>query len=355
MTTREFYKLVVADTREEIGGMAKSVMFEVPESLITIFNWQPGQHLTLRFTIDGEDLRRSYSISSSPVTGDPLRITVKRVKGGVVSNHINETVKAGDVIDVMPPFGGFCLDTGATKRRTHYFFGAGSGITPLHAMLHSVMIAEPYSVAHLAYGNLNADSILLKDSFDALLQQYPERLSVHHILSAPSMWSGFSYWRKGIVDEAAIAAMIAENPPYAQDAQYYICGPGGMNRAVKSTLMSMDVPTDRIHMESYGGAVELDESIEGVAATAAITLGGMDHTISIAKGQTVLEAARASGLTPPFSCQSGVCGACRAKLMNGDVHMRARIALEDDDIKKGAVLTCQAVATSPEIALDYDI
>ncbi|MBM84429.1 ferredoxin--NADP reductase [Sulfitobacter sp. KE29] len=351
---RDFHKITVSDTREEIGGMAKSVMFEVPEPLAATFKWRAGQHLTLRFTIGGEDVRRSYSISSSPVSGNPLRITVKRVNGGVVSNHINDTVKAGDVIDVMPPFGGFCLDTGATKRRTHYFFGAGSGITPLHAMLHSVMVAEPHSVAHLAYGNANADSILLNDSFEALLQQHPGRLSVHHVLSAPSMWSGFSYWRKGIVDKAAIAALIKENPPYAQDAQYYICGPGGMNKDVKAALMSMDVPASRIHMESYGGAVDLDNSIKGIAATATIKMGGTDHAVRIAEGQTVLDAVRASGLKPSFSCQSGVCGACRAQLTSGEVHMRARMALEDDDIRKGAVLTCQSVAASAKITIDYD-
>lgn len=352
---RNFHKLAVSDTREEIGGMAKSVMFEVPESLAATFKWRAGQHLTLRFTIGGEEVRRSYSISSSPVSGDPLRITVKRVKGGLVSNHINDTVKAGEVIGIMPPFGGFCLDTGATERRTHYFFGAGSGITPLYAMLHSVMVAEPHSVVHLAYGNANADSILLNDSFETLLQQHPDRLSVHHVLSAPSMWSGFSYWRKGIIDKAAIAALITENPPYAQDAQYYICGPGGMNKAVKAALMSLDVPADRIHMESYGGVVDLDDSVRGMAATATVKLGGTNHSVSIAAGQTILEAVRASDLTPPFSCQSGVCGACRARLLKGDVHMRVRMALEDDDIKKGAILTCQSVATSTEIALNYDI
>lgn len=352
--TRDFHKLVVSDTRDEIGGLAKSVMLEVPDSLSTVFKWRAGQHLTLRFVIDGEEVRRAYSISSSPVSGDPLRITVKRVKGGLVSNHINDTIQTGAVIDVMPPFGGFCLDTAATERRTHYFFGAGSGITPLHAMLQSVMIAEPHSVAHLAYGNMNADSILLRESFDALLERHTERLSVHHILSAPSIWSGFSYWRKGIVDKAAIEAMISENPPYAQNAQYYICGPGGMNNAVKTALMSLDVPTNRIHMESYGGAVDLDDSVNGIAAMATVKLNGTNHAVSIAQGQTVLEAVRASGLKPPFSCQSGVCGACRAQVSDGNVHMRSRMALEDEDIEKGAILTCQSVATSREIALSFD-
>ena len=155
MSARDFHKLTVLDTREEIGGMAKTVTFDVPAQLRELFSWRAGQHLSFRFEVNGEMLRRSYSISSSPFTGDPLRITVKRVKAGRASNFINDAVKAGDVIDVMPPFGGFCLDPGATARRTHYFFGAGSGITPLYSMLASVMTADPHSFAHLAYGNNN--------------------------------------------------------------------------------------------------------------------------------------------------------------------------------------------------------
>ncbi|MCL6283549.1 2Fe-2S iron-sulfur cluster-binding protein [Ruegeria sp. 2012CJ41-6] len=354
MTPRDFHPLTVLDTRNEIGGMAKTVMFDVPDALRNTFAWRAGQHLSFRFSVNGEEQRRSYSISSSPFSGDPLRITVKRVGGGVISNHINDNVQKGDVIDVMPPFGGFCLDPGATARRTHYFFGAGSGITPLFAMLSSVMAAEPNSFAHLAYGNTNEKSILLQDELSAIRGMNPDRLTIHHIFSKPGFWSSADYWRKGIIDKPAIEALIAENPPYAQDAQYYICGPGGMNLAVKTALISLDVPATRIHMESYGGVAELDSSVEGMAATAEITLGGSQHSINVAKGKTVLEAVKSAGLKPPFSCQSGVCGACRAKLTKGEIHMRARMALEDADIENGAILTCQSLPISRTLSLSYD-
>ena len=163
------------------------------------------------------------------------------------------------------------------------------------------MSAEPNSFAHLAYGNNNAGSILLEEELTALSAAHPDRMSVHHIFSNPGWFSGAAFWRKGFVDKEAIEALIAENPPYAQDAQYYICGPGGMNQAVKAALMSLDVPASRIHMESYGGAAELDTSVEGVAAKAAVTLGGTTHSVHIAKGQTVLEAVKQSGLRPPSS------------------------------------------------------
>ena len=352
--SREFHRLRVAETREEIGGAAKSVMFEVPTELAEIFRWRAGQHLTLRLQLDGEEQRRSYTISSSPHTGSPLRITVKRVKDGLVSNHINDHVSTGTEIDVMPPFGSFCLDPGDKERRTHYFFGAGSGITPLFSMIGSVLAAEPHSVAHLVYGNRNEKSIIFKDDLAALQESHPERLTVSHVLSSPGLLTWFTPWRSGKIDKEAVGAQIDENPPYAQDAQYYICGPGGMNGALKEILRSYDVPDERIHMESFGGAQVEDLSITGVDSAATVVLSGETHLLELREGQTILDAANKAELNPPYSCQSGICGACRARLIKGSVHMRSRPALEDHEIEKGAILTCQAVATSPEIELTFD-
>lgn len=345
----EYTPLTVLETREEIGGLAKTVVFDAPD-----WDWTAGQHLPIRLVINGEEVRRSYSISVSPDTEDGLRISVKRVKDGLVSNFINDTIKAGDLIEAAAPNGTFTLAPSDTKRRTHYFFGAGSGITPLYAMLTSVMAAEPNSFAHLAYGNHNENSILLEDELNAVWQENPDRMSIHNVFTKPGWWSSAEYWRKGYIDGAAIEALIAENPPYAQDAQYYVCGPGGMNEAVKAALMSLDVPAERIHMESYGGSAELDTSVEGMAATAQVTLNGQTQNVAIAKGQTVLEAVKAAGLKPPFSCQSGVCGSCKAKLTKGEIHMRARMALEDKDIDGGAILSCQSLAAMEAIELTYD-
>jgi len=351
--SQDFHQLRVLETRPETD-QATSVHFDVPQDLRDTFAWEAGQHITVRFDIGGEDVRRSYSISQSPAVGEPLRITVKRVKKGLVSNHINDTIKAGDTIDVMPPFGGFCLkpDTGA--RRTHYFFGAGSGITPPFAMIRSVLEAEPQSVAYLIYGNAKADSIIFHARFEELKAQHGDRLSIYHVLSSPSIWSSIDYWRRGIIDAEAVQAFINDHPPYAQNTQYYICGPGGMNGTVKAALMGLDVPASRIHMESYGGDVEQDTSFAGVAANAKVTLDGQTLSVPISAGQTVLDAVRAAGGTPSFSCQSGVCGACRARLKGGEVHMRARMALEDGEIARGAILTCQSVAKTPELTLTYE-
>lgn len=349
----QFHSLSVLHTEDHIGGFAKSVYFEVPERLKDIFRWRAGQHLSLRFKLNDVEVRRSYSISSSPLSGDPMRITVKRITGGLVSNHINDHIKSESNVDVMPPFGSFCLDADKNHRRTHYFFGAGSGITPLYSMLHSVISSEPHSVVHLLYGNKNEKKILFKEQLASLREINPQRISVSHVLSSPPLLSSDGYWRKGKIDGAAIESFINEYPPYAQNTQYYICGPGGMNQAVESALKNLDVPGNRIHTENYGSAIEIDNSITGMAATALVTLNGESHKVAIKENQTILEAVRQSGLTPPFSCESGVCGACRATCEEGSVHMRASMALEDAEIKQGAIVTCQSLAVSDKLKIRY--
>ena len=348
----EFHRLRVLETSAETKD-ATSVIFEMPTALRELFRWRAGQHITLRFVMDGNEVRRSYSISDTPVEGGPLRITVKRIEGGLVSNHINERVSAGDVVDVMPPFGGSCFDPAPRARRTHYFFGAGSGITPLYAMIRSVLAAEPYSVARLAYGNASADTVIFRDALAWLEDSSDGRLTVRHALSSPSWLSSFKYWRRGRIDDASIAEFIEEHPPYAQDAQYYICGPGGMNGAVRAALLGMDVPSARIHTESYGAVTPPDDSVAGGAAGASVRLNGQTLSVAVDEGQTVLNAVRAAGGTPAYSCESGVCGACRARLREGSVHLRTRIALTEAEIARGVILTCQALPTSSRLVVEY--
>ena len=350
----DFYPLRVLETKSEIGGQAKSVLFEIPDHLKEVFAWRAGQHLSFRFNIKGAEERRSYSISSSPMSGDPLRITVKRVQGGLVSNYINDNVKKGDTLDVMPPFGSFCLDATNKFRRTHYFFGAGSGITPLYSMIHSILQAEPDSAAYLLFGNKDEENILFNESFSKLKQEHPTRLVVNHVLSQHKDSSTFTPWRKGTVDKEAIRAFINENPPYAQDTQYYVCGPGSMNTAVTTALMGLDVPRNRIHKESYGGVSAEDDGVEGCSAAAQVTLNGKIETVLVVKGETLLNAMRKTELTPPFSCQSGACGACRATLYSGEIHMQAHMALDEEEIDRGAILTCQSIPLSEKLTIKFD-
>lgn len=349
--SRQFHTLTIAAIQPEIAGAATSVTFDVPPELADTFCWQAGQHLTLRLMVNGEEQRRSYTISNP--SDAPLRITVKRVIDGLVSNHIGDALNVGQKIEVMPPFGRFALPPEALARRTHFFFGAGSGITPLYAMIHTVLSHEPHSVAHLIYGNTAADKILFTDDLEALVTAFPDRFTTRHVLSSPSMLSWFTPWRKGRVDAKVIKAALIETPPVAQDVQYWICGPGGMNTDVKSALMALDVPANRIHMESFGGTTEQDTSVKGRAATAQVTLNGATHELYVAEGQNLLEAMQLAGISPPFSCQSGVCGACTATLTKGTVHMRSRVALEDCEVAEGEILTCQSIATNEQLVVKF--
>ncbi|WP_271952829.1 ferredoxin--NADP reductase [Ruegeria faecimaris] len=348
----DFFSLKISEIRPEINGKATSVTFDLPTSLAETFCWQAGQHVTLRFHLNEKEQRRSYTISNPP--GALLRITVKRVAGGLVSNHIRDHLKPGDTVDVMPPFGQFSLTPDPLKRRTHYFFGAGSGITPLFAMINSVLEKEPHSVAHLIYGNADGESIIFGEELDILKTDHVVRFTLRHVLSAPSLWSWSSSWRKGRVDADAIKAAVKETPPVAQDVHYWICGPGAMNADVSNALMALDVPASRIHMESFGGATVTASSVTGIAANAQVELGGATHEVPVAVDQTLLNAILSAGLTPPFSCQSGVCGACKARLTKGQVHMHARMALEDSDVTRGDILTCQSIATSDKLSISFD-
>ncbi|SDX72719.1 ring-1,2-phenylacetyl-CoA epoxidase subunit PaaE [Ruegeria halocynthiae] len=349
---RNFHALTVSEIRKDIDGAATNIMFDVPPALKDLFEWTSGQHLTIRLRINGEEHRRSYTISNPP--GSALRITLKRVKGGIVSNHIGDTLSAGDTVDIMPPFGQFTLIPGKLNRRTHYFYGAGSGITPLYAMIRSVLTEEPHSSAHLVFGNTDANSIMLRDEIEQMQAQYPQRFSVRHVLSRPALLSWFLPWRTGRLNAEAIQVSISETPPVAQDTQYWICGPGKMNSDVRSALLDLDVPDQRIHMESFGGDTESDMSVSGVEAEARIELNGATFDVPVRAGETILDAARSAGLNPPFSCQSGVCGACVALLQQGTVHMRNRMALEDDDISKGLILSCQSIATQDKISVRFE-
>ena len=349
---RTFHKLTVASLRKEIGGEATSVTLSVPPELGTTFHWHAGQHLPLRFMIGGKEHRRCYTISNPPAAS--LRITVKRVKGGAVSNYIAKSLEEGSTVEAMPPSGRFTLQGDPLARRTHYFFGAGSGITPLFAMIHQVLEHEPHSVAHLIFGNKSTDSILFRQELDTLAEAHPDRLTLRHVLSSPSVWSWFSPWRTGRITPEAISAIFAETPPVAQNVQYWICGPGAMNTAVRDALTGLDVPANRIHMESFGGSAKnTGHSIKGVAATASVTIDGVQRDIQMAEEQTLLEAALASGLNPPYSCQSGVCGACKAKITGGKIRMRAQMALDESEIEQGSILTCQSVAETQRLTVEF--
>ncbi len=337
------------------------VSFDVSQDLYETFDYKPGQYLTLRFNVKGEEVRRSYSLCSSPMLEEPLRIGVKRVKDGLVSNHINDQLKVGDTVNVMPPDGRFFVDIAKENYKTYYLFAAGSGITPILSILKSVLYTEEHSFVHMLFGNRNEESIMFKEELKKLQKAYPDRLLLKHTLSRPkSEWSDL--WtskkekrhRKGRVDAACVKWFINEFPPYAQNAEYYICGPGTMIENTKKALQENDVPDNRIFTESFGTATTDDGSKGFDNARLVASLDGEIVKATIPEGKTLLRTLIEAGKEPPYSCEGGVCATCICKLKKGKVHMKNNLALDDKEVSQGYILSCQSVPLTPEVEIAYE-
>lgn len=353
----KFHKLKVLEVKKETNDSV-SVSFDVPYELYETFNFKAGQYITLKFVINGEEARRSYSLCSSPVLEEPLKVGVKRVKKGLVSNHINDNLKSGDIVEVMVPDGRFFADVQKENYKTYYLFAAGSGITPILSILRTVLLTEEKSYVNMIYGNRNQETIMFKEELEALKKEFPERLALVYTLSKPksSFWSSKNKMdhRKGRVDKAAIEWFINEFPPYAQNAEYFICGPGNMIENTQKVLQNMDVPDTRIFIESFGGGIseETTEGIDNAHLTA--SLDGEEINIHIPKGKTILRAMLDNNYDPPYSCEGGVCSSCMCKLNKGEVFMKKNLALSDADVKEGYILSCQSVPLTEEIAIVFE-
>ncbi|OSY87433.1 hypothetical protein WH52_11170 [Tenacibaculum holothuriorum] len=356
----KFHSLKVLEVKEETAN-AKSVAFDVPYELYEAYNYKPGQYLTLKFNLNGEEVRRSYSLCSSPVIEEPLKVGVKRVKGGLVSNHINDNIKPGDIVEVMQPDGRFFADVKEDNYKTYYLFAAGSGITPILSILRTVLYTEERSYVHMIYGNSNQETVMFKEELDKLQEEFPERLILVYTLSRPkSSWSDLwksssdKEFRKGRVDEEAVKWFINEYPPYAQNVEYYICGPGSMIENTKKTLQNIDVPNERIFIESFGGGASKDttEAIANAKLTA--KLHGETITTTIPQGKTILRTLITEGKEPPYSCEGGVCSTCLCKVTKGKVHMKNNLALEEKEVAKGYALSCQSIPLTEEVEVVYE-
>lgn len=356
----KFHSLKVLEVKEETAN-AKSVAFDVPLDLYEAYNYKPGQYLTLKFNLNGEEVRRSYSLCSSPVIEEPLKVGVKRVKGGLVSNHINDNIKPGDIVEVMQPDGRFFANVKEDNYKTYYLFAAGSGITPILSILRTVLYTEERSYVHMIYGNSNQETVMFKDQLDKLQEEFPERLILVHTLSRPkSSWSDLwksssdKEFRKGRVDEEAVKWFINQYPPYAQNVEYYICGPGSMIENTQKTLQSIDVPNERIFIESFGGGTSKDTTEAVANAKLTAKLHGETIATIIPQGKTILRTLISEGKEPPYSCEGGVCSTCLCKVTKGRVHMKNNLALEEKEVAKGYALSCQSIPLTEEVEVIYE-
>ncbi|BEP63189.1 phenylacetate-CoA oxygenase/reductase subunit PaaK [Variovorax sp. V213] len=352
-------KAVEPDTPEAVV-----VSFEVPPELREVFGFTQGQYLTLRRDIDGQDLRRSYSICAGLDDGE-LRVGVRKVRDGVFSNWINAHLRPGDTVQVMAPQGRFFVPIEPAAARHHVGIAGGSGITPILSIMKTVLAREPRSRFTLIYGNRQLQSTMFKEEIEDLKNRYMTRLELQHVFSDEHTDSPLGF---GVMNREKIGEFLNTLVPAASIDHVYICGPFQMNDEAEAALLAAGVPEERIHIERFGvalpsaaltgevGAV-VHEALPGDAKQARITIvrDGLQREITFTEGQpSILDAASAAGLEVPFSCTSGVCGTCRAKLVEGEVRMERNFALDKNEVAAGFVLTCQAHPLTERVILSFD-
>ena len=353
----KFHRLRLAKVERETRD-AIAVTFDVPAALHEEFRYVQGQHLTLRADVGGQDLRRSYSICSA-VQDDALRIAVKRNPGGVFSTWANDTLKAGDTLDVMPPRGHFQVALDPAAHRHYLGFAAGSGITPLLSIVKTTLATEPMSRFTLFYGNRASSTVMFKEELAALKDAYLARFNLVHVLSREAQDIELLHGR---IDRAKADALIAHWLDLDHVDTVFVCGPDGMMQAVAEALKARGYPDAKIKIERFATSVPRHEHKQGklpepghTRCEVTAVLDGVTRTFTLEKGrESVLEAGLAAGIELPYSCKSGVCSTCRAKLTAGEVDMDVNFALEDYEVARGFVLTCQSHPVTDRIAVDYD-
>ena len=357
MSAAVFHPLKVVEvTRETDDSVALTL--EPSADARAAFGFRPGQHVTLRAVVAGEEVRRNYSICAAP--GERLRVAIKRVPGGAFSTWATEQLAAGTVIEAMAPHGGFTWSFRPEARASYVGIAAGSGITPILSIIKTGLAVEPDSRFVLLYGNRSSGSIMFLEELAALKNRHLGRLQVYHFLTAEA---GDVELFNGRIDTARMEAVLGSLIDPAVVEAAFICGPGTMMDAAEAALHAAGVPRERVLVERFtagprsAAQVERDQALERRAAglTMRVTLDGRRRIVEFDPAQgNVLESARAAGLPAPFACKAGVCATCRARLIAGEVEMKVNYGLSEDEVARGYVLTCQAVPLGEGVVLDYD-
>jgi ring-1,2-phenylacetyl-CoA epoxidase subunit PaaE len=346
----KFYKLKIANLKKETKD-AVSIAFEIPSELKTDFSFIAGQYITLKIIIEGQEVRRAYSICSSP-NSQELRVAVKKVKNGTFSVFANEQLQSGDEIEVSFPEGKFILETDTKNNNNYLAFAAGSGITPVMSMVKTVLETEPNSKFILVYGNKSTYETIFFDEINALMNQYNNRFSVQYVYSKEQPENSLF----GRIDTSTVNYVLNKFNNGKFEG-VFICGPETMINTVKETLLSKGFAEDSIHFELFS-ASESKKEDENISPTGeskiTILLDDEETTFTMNQKSTILDAALKEGLDAPYSCQGGICSSCLAKITSGSAVMENNSILSKEEVESGMVLTCQAHPTTAEITIDYD-
>ncbi|HEY3637153.1 MAG TPA: 2Fe-2S iron-sulfur cluster-binding protein [Rhizomicrobium sp.] len=355
---RGFHALKIAEVRRETAE-AVSIRFEIPENLKDIFKFQAGQHLTLRANLDGEDVRRNYSVCVAPSENE-IRIAVKQMPAGRFSVWANTELREGGTIEVLPPMGRFVIPEGSARSPRYVAIAGGSGITPVISILKTVLETKPASRFTLLYGNRDSVSIMFLEELAALKNRYLDRLEIYHFLEFEAEEIELF---NGRLDRAKCDEVLSKLIDVKDVDAFFICGPGPMMDAAESALLQYGVSGEHIFIERFSTSAPSAEQLanhEALQRKAAgtglmVTLDGRRLRIPFdAEKGNILESVQAAGLPAPYACKGGVCTTCRAKILSGTVAMKKNYGLSDLEVAQGYVLTCQAVPTSDEVVLSYD-
>jgi ring-1,2-phenylacetyl-CoA epoxidase subunit PaaE len=353
-----FHPLTVQEVKRETNECV-SILFIIPPALKDTFQYKQGQYITLRKNINGEELRRSYSICSSPLDNE-LRIAVKKVAQGIFSTFANDVLKKGDALELMPPIGKFFTELKPDQSKQYASFAAGSGITPMLSIIKTTLATEPKSSFTLVYGNRNRHSIIFKEELEALKNIYMDRFRVIYILSREKTDAAIHFGR---IDADKCSELCNKNIDINRTDEFFLCGPETMIFSVKEQLEKMGVDQKKIHFELFTTpgqkkmAVDRDELAVNKQGQSKVTikLDGISFDFDLGfEGDAILDAALKNGADLPYACKGGVCSTCRAKLIEGEVDMDVNYGLEQEEIEQGFILTCQSHPRTEKVIIDFD-
>ncbi|HLP65575.1 1,2-phenylacetyl-CoA epoxidase subunit PaaE [Flavobacterium sp.] len=355
----KFHSIKVADIYKETKDCAV-ISFDIPTELQSEFNYKQGQHLTLRTHINGNEVRRSYSLCSSPVE-NKWQVAVKKINEGLFSTFANDTLKKGDALDVMAPNGTFFTEVNPTQSKNYIAFAAGSGITPILSIIKTHLASEPNSTFKLFYLNRTVKSIIFKEEIEQLKNVYFNRFEIFHFLTKEHRPSELF---NGRFTKEKINVLTDKLIDVASTDECFICGPEDMIFLLRDELMNAGLAKDKIHYELFNTGLSeedkqrinkiVEKKVEGTEVT--IIDGGKEfHFVMGDDFDNILDGAIAAGADLPYACKGGVCSTCRCKVVDGSIEMKLNYSLEEDELAKNFVLSCQAVPTSKKVVVDFGL